>query len=169
MSFGDQPVDKLGIRWETGQLCVNPGLECQGVVIRWVAPGPATVLINGKLNGVVKRGGKTTIRVCKDGNTLASSTVAGEGFVDAPIETPQGPPPAIAAIATSAELSTSISVNTGSVIDFIFAKGGELSGSHVGVDLTLQATGPGGAVSYSPSPLGTRSNSQVASAKAVSK
>jgi hypothetical protein len=171
MCFSEKPLDKFGIQWETGQLCVNPGLDCQGVVIRWTAPGPATLNISGRLKGLARNGGKTGLRVSKDGATLASDVVAGDGFVDAPMEPPTKNSLSVASsVSSSADLNKSVSVSKGTVIDFIFAKDGERGGSHVGFDLNMQATGrDGGKVSYNPSPVGARADSRVASVKAVAK
>ncbi len=169
MCFDERPLDKFGISWETGRLCVNPGLDCQGVVVRWTAPGPATLRIDGSLKGVAKNGGKTSIRVSKDGSTLASNAVAGERFAEAVSNLPEELRPSVSAAASSADLSTSVVVTKGSTIDFVFARDSERGGGHVGFDLNLQATGPDGKVSYNPSPIGIRVQPRVANAKAVSK
>ncbi|MHB1456872.1 MAG: hypothetical protein ACYC0V_08170 [Armatimonadota bacterium] len=157
MSFHDTLVEKFGIRWEPGQLCVNPGLDCQAVVVRWTAPTAGAIRVGGRLKSLTKGGRKTSISVLKNGTELTRNEIAGDGSEErssdlierqrsaaAPLPTTDAP--------SSADLSTDVTVSKGTTIDLIFAKESDLGGSHVGVDLTIEASGSGGKVSYNLNP-----------------
>ncbi|MHB9038618.1 MAG: hypothetical protein ACYC64_18360 [Armatimonadota bacterium] len=157
ISFSDKPVDKFGIRWELGQLCVNPGLDCQAVVIRWTAPAAGSIRVGGRLKSVMKGGRKTSIRVLKNGTELTRNEIAGDGSKEMSPNLIDRPLTAVTALPTtdapsSADLSTDVTVIKGATIDLIFAKESDLGSGYVGVDLTLEASGSGGKVSYNLNP-----------------
>lgn len=144
MSFADVPNERFGIRWEPGLPCVNPGVGCQAVVIRWTAPWTSSIRINGSYRSFVRGGGKTAVRIRKGVSVLSSGEVA---CFDNAAESSDDTKSSL----STAKLLPAANVMVGNIIDFMFSRGDEPYGVHVGADLCIEATGSAGVISCTPS------------------
>ena len=152
INFSDGIVDKFGVAWEPGLLTVNPGMDCQAVVIRWSAPAAGKIKVSGNVKNLVRCGGKTTVSITKNGSVLDQSDVAGVGFSDMVSEEAGKELPNAEAIPSSADLLADITVSKGASVDFVFTKESELGASHVGTDLRISTNAAGTEMSYNLNP-----------------
>lgn len=169
INFSENAIEKFGIKWEPGQICINPGFGCQGVVIRWSAPASGSLKISGKCKALIQAGGKTSVQISKNTSVFDRDEIAGEGFIE-PVKEMTADNTEVLSAATSnlpfsSELSGNITVVKGDNIDFVFTKESEL-GSHVGIDLQITSATSSGTVSYNLNPS-VFSASKVATAKLV--
>ena len=167
VNFSDKVIEKYGVSWEPGLVTVGTGMGCKGVVIRWSAPSAGAMKVSGKVKSAVPSGGKTSIQLFLNGKMLDDDEIAGPDFSEKPSDTEEAPVTAQEPISSSHDTSSDVAVSKGNNLDWVFTRIGEIGGNHISVDLSVEASGPDGKISYNSSPK--KSAAQLVASAALAK
>ncbi len=146
VNFGENPIDRYGIRWESGQMCVSPGTRGLGAVIRWTAPADASIRIGAEMTGQCLSGGSAVFKVVHNDASKFDDLV--DGFVGKGQELTdrKGPDPDVSCLLTA-------TVKAGDTVDFIIARKDDVTSSLIGFDAVVEITSQEGVALSSASPV----------------
>ena len=133
VNFGEKPIDRYGIRWESGQMCVNPGTSGLGTVIRWTAPADASIRIGANMTGQTISGGGAVFTVVHNETSKFDHPVDGFAGKGEELLERNGSDP-------EASCLLSATVKSGDTVDFIVTKKDDVTFNLIGFDAVVEIT-----------------------------
>ncbi|MCE5323070.1 hypothetical protein LLG46_07120 [bacterium] len=105
-------VEKFGIVWEPGQICLHPGLFGCKVVFRWTSPVSGTISLNANIAGQSKHGAPANVEIKYKDESVTEAVVEGFAGVGEYKSGRFGDEP-------EQDFSSAIYVNKGETIDIV--------------------------------------------------
>lgn len=136
INYTGQPIDRYGLHWEPGQICVNTPAMGQGTAVRWHATDQSNIAIDTGLTAQAP-GVEASAKVVVDGKPVTSVTI-GESSITGAAQTQ--------AVKSSLSVmsSSTAQVVEGSTIDLIISPVDRLTLGHISTSIDINLIGPAG-------------------------
>ncbi|MCX6345739.1 MAG: hypothetical protein NT018_11810 [Armatimonadetes bacterium] len=147
INYTDHPIDRYGVRWEPGQICVNSPMVGRGVVVRWHAPDSACVQIDTVLTAQ-SSDANANIQLQVDGDPVIEGNIGASAATDLTSNTA---PSVSSSRSAASEVesdefrnSTIVTVENGCEVDFVIASEIGSAPSHLGAVISISSVSPSG-------------------------
>ncbi|MCX6345474.1 MAG: hypothetical protein NT018_10460 [Armatimonadetes bacterium] len=142
INYTDYPIERYGVRWEPGQICVHSAVVGQGTVIRWHAPDNARVQIDTVLTAQ-SSDANANIQLQVDGDPITEGNIGTSAANDS---TASSGPNVLSAEPESDEFhnSTIVTVENGCEVDIVVAPEIGSAPSHLGAVISISSVSPSG-------------------------